>query len=204
MEWEEIMICKPDLDTCGVGVLAGVSREHQNLIKVVKTRAEKKDLANPKILCIECGGMKGIKYGNFDHHKIEPGSAAGKFRHSATWQYYWLYLPPKDRNPWISRLVAFIDVVDTQSFSSALRMKDIISLSSLFKGMLALYKNEPKEAFLRGIEILQVFLKEDLNPYWPVPEEKILPEWTPYVEEVKRLREASKKLSPKAEWTKIR
>ena len=61
-----VIIQQVDLDTCLTALILGVSPDDE--IIVVREGASPEDLADPEVLCIECGGSGQVELNNFDHH----------------------------------------------------------------------------------------------------------------------------------------
>lgn len=65
----KVVIQKVDLDTALTAFFLWVSFADE--IVVVRGNASPEDLANPEVICIECGGSGEVEKNNFDHH--DPG-----------------------------------------------------------------------------------------------------------------------------------
>lgn len=176
---------KVDLDSCGAGFFLGVSRGDE--IKAIFT-ATPEELANHKVVCIECGGTGRTQEGNWDHH-----SSIGP-KDSATLQVARFYgVPPfltetnleyEDflEHPLLWKIVQYINVLDTQGPQALREISGFtpkISLSNIFSGML-LSVRDPVEQFHQGIEILSKVWREGVDPFGEMPVKKV-PEWQPYI-----------------------
>lgn len=78
----KVVIQKVDLDTALTSFLLGVSSADD--IVVVRGEAAAEDLANPEVICIECGGSGEVEKNNFDHHapdKDLPPACVQAFQH---------------------------------------------------------------------------------------------------------------------------
>jgi hypothetical protein len=64
-----VVIQKVDLDTALTAFILGVSEKDE--IVVVRDKASPEDLADPEVICIECGGSGEVEKGNFDHHDTD-------------------------------------------------------------------------------------------------------------------------------------
>jgi hypothetical protein len=149
---------KVDLDLCGAGLLLGASREDK--VTVVRGKAPAEALADPKMVCIECGGSGNTRLNNWDHHE------AGGPTKSATRQA-WNYRTEQcgdsmAKSVW--ELVCYIDRLDTQGPQSLPKRGGFPSLADVFAGLL-LSERDPKEQFFKGIELLKEVLKSGQNPY---------------------------------------
>lgn len=191
-----IVIQKVDMDTALTAFLLSVSKDDE--IVIVRDKASDEDLANPNVICIECGGSGQTDLSNFDHHDTQQNLP------SACAQVFQLVLPyicPELANfPFEARvevrlalqeLVDYVATLDTQG-PEALKTRSrspegaFPTLSDVFSGMLLLTK-DPKEQLLRGIEIYRLVLQNRINPFGLMPE---LPEWKEYIEAKRKNNEA--------------
>ncbi|MDR0881279.1 MAG: hypothetical protein LBP55_01850 [Candidatus Adiutrix sp.] len=74
MALKQVIVRKPDLDAIGAAALAGVTQADWMLC-LVGGEAPADLLADPAILCLECGGSGQVNLGNFDHHGAEAPAA---------------------------------------------------------------------------------------------------------------------------------
>ena len=78
----KVVIQKVDLDTALTAFLLGVSSADE--IVVANGEASPEDLANPVVVCIECGGSGEVENNNYDHHdpgKELPPACVQAFQH---------------------------------------------------------------------------------------------------------------------------
>lgn len=182
MHYERVIIQKPDLDTCLTGLICGV-KKHDNIV-VLNHEANESDLLNPKVLCIEAGGSGLVEFNNFDHHHHE------KYYPPACRQAYQRLGLHDDK---MMRLLNYVCMVDERApFDKQI---DFPSLSNLFSGMLIVERN-PKNQFIKGMEILQAVLQRDIDPFGTMPDLEI---WHSYkmakIENQKKLLEAFKRVT---------
>ncbi|RMG04479.1 MAG: hypothetical protein D6726_03250 [Nitrospirae bacterium] len=162
LTWEKVVFYKPDLDTTLTAFLAGVTTD---CTFEVSPHADKLDINNPDVLCIECGGSGLVELHNFDHHG---GNC---------------YLPPACRQAYthfgyedyrIAKLVEYVSAVD-----EAVKLcVTAPSLSNIFSGML-LTVHDPLEQLIKGIDIIHTVLSDNINPFEMI---EIKPQWRIYVE----------------------
>jgi hypothetical protein len=178
----KVVIQKVDLDTALTAFILGVSEKDE--IVVVRDKASPEDLADPEVICIECGGSGQTHLGNFDHHDTaEPLPPACLQAHR-------LHFGPKDNEP-LERLVEYVSLLDTQG-PEALKAHSKLpegafpTLSDVFSGMLLITK-DPKEQLVRGIQICEAVVKQGIEPWGLMPE---LPQWEGYLEAKRQNNEA--------------
>lgn len=179
---KRVVIQKVDLDTALTAFLLGVSERDE--IIVVRDKASAEDLANPNVICIECGGSGRTDLNNFDHHNTDRPLPP------ACVQAYRLRFGSRD-NEVLGRLVEYVSALDTRGPDLLKQQSRLLegafpTLSDIFSGMLLLIK-DPKGQLLKGIEICQIVLQEELDPFGLMPE---LPEWEEYIEAKRRNDEA--------------
>jgi len=170
------VICKPDLDTCLAALILGV--EIGDTIEITAGKAEKSDLANPAVRCIECGGSGQSDLNNYDHHDSDLTLAPACRQALAT---------GRKSAPGIARLVDYVCCID-----DGLPLPAEIpfpSLSNLFSGMMAITP-EPLLQFRLGMSMLDTILQQELNPFERMPD---LPEWQPYSEAKRQLVQSVEK-----------
>ena len=160
-----VIIQKPDLDTCLTGLILLVS--DRDNIEVVAENADEKDILNPSVICIECGGTGLVDLNNFDHHDPE------RYFPPACLQAY-KKLGYQDKA--LERLVQYVCIVDDRPDDHA--VIPFPSLSNIFSGMLLVEKGI-KNQFLKGMDILKRLLNDYIDPFSTMPS---LPEWTDYIE----------------------
>jgi hypothetical protein len=171
------------MDTVLTALLAGVT-ETDSIVNV-KGRADKEDLENPEVLCIECGGSGQIQLNNFDHHSADtlPSACMQMAR------------VKNIEDPFLLELIEYVDKVDR-----ALPIEFIApfpSLSSLFSGMMLLKKNT--ERLLCGIEIFKTVIRKKIDPFVTMPER---PEWYEYIDAKQRNHASLMKFLKNAEFRK--
>lgn len=177
-----VIIQKVDMDTALTAFLLGVSEQDE--IVVVRDQAGPEDLADPNVICIECGGSGQANLNNFDHHDTD------KPLPPACVQAYRLRFEPKDNEP-LEHLVEYVSLLDIRG-PEALKTRSQLpegafpTLSDLFSGMLLITK-DPKEQLLRGIEICRAVSQEEIDPFGLMPE---LGGWKEYIE-AKRQNDAA-------------
>jgi hypothetical protein len=188
----KVVIQKVDLDTALTAFILGVSEKDE--IVVVRDKASPEDLADPEVICIECGGSGQTHLGNFDHHDTaEPLPPACLQAHR-------LRFGPKD-NELLERLVDYVSLLDTQG-PEALKAHSKLpegafpTLSDVFSGMLLITK-DPKEQLVRGIQICEAVVKQGIEPWGLMPE---LPQWEGYLEAKRQNNEAIRKAIANAQF----
>lgn len=194
----KVVIQKVDMDTALTAYLLEISPGDH--IVVVRDKASPKDLADPDVICIECGGSGQTHLGNFDHHDTDqplPPACVQAFR---------LRFGPEEKgkekekdNERLERLVEYVSALDTQGPEGLKQRLPLPkgafpTLSDVFSGMLLVTK-DPKEQLLRGIEICRRVLQEELDPFGQMPE---LEEWKAYLEAKRQNKEAIQKALKKA------
>ncbi|MDD7288030.1 MAG: hypothetical protein PUG89_10360, partial [Succinivibrio sp.] len=138
-----IKFIKADLDTVAAAAL--ILNELPENIYVLMNNAEEKSLNHSSCLCLECGGDGLCSLNNFDHHEKSelPCAAVQAFNEYKCSEKY--------RN-----LVNYVEYIDTGrgSFTSLSVDDSCCSISSLFSGMLSLYKSEITR-FKKGFEFFK-------------------------------------------------
>jgi hypothetical protein len=170
----KVIIQKVDMDTALTAFLLGVSERDE--IVAVRDQANEGDLANPEVICIECGGSGQADLKNFDHHDTD------QMLPSACVQACRVQFGSKADQP-LKCLVEYVNALDTQGPEllkqrSHLPQGAFPTLSDIFAGMLLITK-DPKEQLLRGLEICRVVLQDKLDPFSLMPERL---EWSEYIE----------------------
>ncbi|MBI5445328.1 MAG: hypothetical protein HY900_29465 [Deltaproteobacteria bacterium] len=166
-----VVIRKPDLDTVVAAFVLGV--EPGDELVVVPCRAGPEDLADPGVLCLECGGSGDVGRSNFDHHDL------GRDDPPACVQAYASRAPA---DPGAAELVTYTAAVD---LAGPLDRKTAWpSLSQLFSG-LRMVPREPPFAFWAGLRLVGEVHRRGLSPYGPLP---VAGEWTSYIEAKKAER----------------
>ncbi|MBI2624481.1 hypothetical protein HYW67_03220 [Candidatus Parcubacteria bacterium] len=152
---------KVDLDTCGTvffrltgGKLpsAQALREMIPPVEIARSgRASEVDLADPNVLCVECGGSGRVVAECFDHHE------AGGPANSATSQAYFAGDVMFEGGA-LSQLVKYINHLDTEGLKAlGPKPKGTASLSDLFSGML-LTERDQAEQVRKGVVLLRDWL----------------------------------------------
>ena len=185
---KRVVIRKPDLDTCLTGLLLGVTPDDE--IVVAPQGASEADLHDPAVLCIEAGGNGQVHLNNFDHH--DPEAEKGKELPPACVQAF-TRLKEEGRldlalEPALERLVEYVAIVDTDPTQLQKDGRPVPqpTLSALFSGLL-LVVQDPKERFLKGMDLLRTVLEEGIDPFGAMPSR---PEWEPYLAAKRRNEEA--------------
>ncbi len=180
-----VVIQKVDLDTALTALLLGVSESDE--IVAVRDKASPEDLANPNVLCIECGGSGQTNLNNFDHHNTDRPLPP------ACMQTFHARFGPGDDEP-LERFVDYVSALDARGpellkQQSQLPPGAFPTLSDIFSGMLLVTK-DPKEQLLRGTEICRTVLQEKLDPFGLMPEQEA---WKAYIEAKRQNNEAIQK-----------
>lgn len=166
----KVVIGKADLDTCLTGLIFGVKRSDR--LVVTRGTADKEDLCDPRVLCIEAGGSGETGLNNFDHHH------PNHYFPPACRQ---VYARRQGRSTVMQRLVDYICCVD-----EAVPLKAPIafpSLSNLFSGM-KMVVHRPVEQFWEGVQILDCIIKREIDPFQTLPDNH---RWASYVEAKKKM-----------------
>lgn len=176
----KVIIQKPDLDTCLTALIMGVTEADE--IIVSKGDASKEDIMNPDMLCIEVGGSSLVHLNNFDHHNTT------QKLHPACMQAYEFKRLNDEK---LNKLVEYVCMVDErQKYHPVIKFP---SLSNIFSGMLLVERN-PTLQFLKGIDILNKVLSENIDPYNTLPD---IEDWRPYRnakdENIEKIAEVLKK-----------
>jgi hypothetical protein len=170
--YRRVVVQKVDLDTALTAWLLGVTEG--DTIVVVRDRADPRDLADPGVLCIECGGSGQVGQNNFDHHDTdEPLPPACVQAYAVA--------PADRRGEAAARLVEYVAAVDVGN-PDASRAGRGVGLSDIFSGML-LTTRDAREQLLRGLRIIEEVVQGRLDPYGPLPD---LPGWREYLEAKRR------------------
>lgn len=164
-----VVIQQVDLDTCVTALVLGVSRE--DLVVVVRKRADQRDLDDPSVLCIEAGGSGRIAERNFDHHDAD-GPTAPACRQA--------FDAVRPGDPGLAALVDYAAAHDVTGCrrTGADESDTRLSLSSLFSGLRLAVRN-PVDQFFAGLNLLRVLVGEGIDPGGSMPGR---PEWREYVE----------------------
>lgn len=169
----KIVIQKVDLDTTLTALFLAVSESDE--IVVVRDKATNEDLANPDVICVECGGSGQVDLGNFDHHDTDQQlpSACIQALHIRDDQNH-------DLLKCLAEYVAILDIKGPEALKAHSKLpKDAFpTLSDVFSGML-LVTREAKEQLLNGMAILKTVLEQQLDPFDLMPK---LPGWCDYLE----------------------
>lgn len=177
----KIVVQKADLDTALTALICGVTEGTE--IVVVRDKAGDEDLANPQVICIECGGSGQTELNNFDHHNTDhplPSACVQAFQKLGN---------PADAS--LQRLVEYVGLLDTQGpeqlkARSRLPKGAFPVLSDVFSGMV-LINHDPKAQLLQGIAILRKVLEDKTDPFGLMPQ---LPQWCDYLEAKRKNDEA--------------
>lgn len=153
MAYKKVVISKVDLDTTLTAYLQGVRSENM-LVEVVRGSATGKDLADPTVLCIECGGTGRVIEGNFDHH-----GGGEETRAASTQAFEQMMLWMRKIQP----LVQYVAEVDCGTLTRHERA-DGPSLVWLFSGMLLSIK-KTEEQLQAGLKLLDAVIILNLDPY---------------------------------------
>jgi hypothetical protein len=153
MAFKKVVISKVDLDTTLTAYLQGVRSENM-LVEVVRGSASGKDLADPTVLCIECGGTGRVIEGNFDHHG---GGEENRAASTQAFEQMMLWMRK------IQPLVRYVAEVDCGTLTRHERA-DGPSLVWLFSGMLLSIK-KPEEQLQAGLTLLDTVVTLNLDPY---------------------------------------
>jgi len=188
----KVVIQKVDLDTALTAFILGVSEK--DAIVVVRDKASPEDLADPTVICIECGGSGQTHLNNFDHH-----DTAEPLPPACLQAYRLCSLPDAER------LVEYVATLDTQG-PEALKHRSKLpegafpTLSDVFSGMLLITKDF-KEQLVRGIQICEAVVKQGIDPWGLMPE---LPQWEGYREAKRQNNEAIQKAIANAQFFETR
>lgn len=164
----KVKVEKIDLDTIGAAYFLGVNSQDE--IEILRGSASIEDLANPDVICIECGGSGQTQLNNWDHHE------EGKTSDSAALQAFNAMVPSFIKNEERSSgvllrkffLAQYIHVLDTQGpnfFHERAKELQLSPpfLSDIISGMFLLTR-DPKEKLLKGIEILSEVIEGGQDP----------------------------------------
>ena len=154
---------KPDLDTVTAAVLLGY-RSGLPLC-CVSQDAQPSDLADPTVICLECGGSGQLNLGNFDHH--DPFEAFPP----ACVQAAALTDPTGSRT---RDIIAYVAAVDTGS-QLCPPARAGLTLSAVFSGM-RLAVSDLIEQFQRGADRVAAMIERQASP-WDVPRQLVDPAW---------------------------
>jgi len=160
---KRVIFQQADLDTCLTALILGVDRN--DLVEVRYEEASVDELNDPDIFCIEAGGSGQWRLNNFDHHDPER------------------YFPPACRQAFaavggslaLARLTEYVAFTDEALPPVTVPFPN---LGHLFSGM-RLCLEQPVDLFFAGIEMLQLLVREELDPYAPLPYRK---EWAGYLD----------------------
>lgn len=147
---------KADLDTCMTAVVLGVGIE--DACRIAAGDVPESALADPAIICIECGGSGRTDLNNYDHHGPNTENLPPACYQAAALR--------EIQNPFVSRLIDYIcRVEECRAIHPPIEFP---SLSNLFSGMLLSFESE-KDRFRWGISLIQEVLESDINPFETVP-----------------------------------
>ncbi len=158
-----VVLRQADLDTVVAAYVLGVSPDHP--VTAVAGEASPEDLADPAVLCLECGGAGLAARGNFDHHdpaqRLPPACVQA--------------LTTAGGGDGVLRaLVTYAAAVDEgRPLATPRRWPD---LSSLISGV-RLVRPDPVEAFREGLAVVGAVCRDGLDPCGPLPERL---EWAVY------------------------
>ena len=193
----KVVIQKVDLDTALCAFLLGVGQADE--IVVVRDKASPEDLANPEVLCIECGGSGEVEKGNFDHHTEKPLPPACL----QAFQYLSQKDPNLQQNAALRELVEYVAILDTQgpkAIEERAGKLGFPTISHVFSGMLLCTKDE-KDRLFRGMEIFRLLVERKISPFREMPE---LSEWRDYIAAKRESLEALRKAVESAEFFQTR
>ena len=165
----QIVIQRPDLDTCLAGAILGA--EDSDPVVYRAEGATPAELADPAVICLEAGGSGQVERGNFDHHA--PGCDLPP---AATQAFVYAGRPPA-----YARLVEYNEVIDL-CLPSPLR-PPFPSVSSLISGIRFLHAQDPVCQFRQGVRALRLVAERGIDPFDRLP---AVAEWAPYLEEKSR------------------
>jgi len=157
---------KPDMDTVLTAVLLGFDNADQLL--EFSPEISNDLLARPDIFCIECGGSGQVDLRNFDHHDT---------RYSLPPACVQAYICQKHSDTNLFQLVKYVQWVDEGRRFPKSHCQEGIYLSSVYSGMLLMYKGSKLEQFYHGARLFNLVIEKKIDPWKPVPE---ISEWLPY------------------------
>ena len=154
---------KPDLDTVTAAVLLGYRSGLP--LSCVSQDAQPSDLADPAVICLECGGAGQSDLGNFDHHDPLEAFPPACVQAAAL-------KDPMDSGT--KDLIAYVAAVDT---GSRLCPPDRagLTLSAVFSGM-RLVVPDLTEQFQSGAALVAAMIARQASP-WDVPRHFVDPAW---------------------------
>lgn len=177
----KVFIQQVDMDACLTALILGVSPDDE--IVAVRSKAAPEDLADPEVLCIECGGSSRVELNDFDHHDTAeelPPACEQAFALKASRESKDSGLRILDSR--LERLVDYVALLDVSGPEALKRVSGLKgafpTLSDVFSGM-RLSVKDPREQLVKGMEILRLVLERGLDPFGLMPE---LPEWQGYLE----------------------
>ena len=151
-----------DLDTCLAGAILGITAVDDVVHR--PHGAQREELSDPTVVCLEAGGSGDALLGNFDHHDTDlPLPPA------ATQVFHWLGRPPR-----FDRLVEYTELVD---LGQRFRAPAFPSVSHLISGLRFAHAADSVTQFRRGVEVLVQIADLGLDPFENLPFRE---EWAPY------------------------
>ncbi len=182
-----MVIRQADLDTVVAGYVLGASPDSE--VTWVPGEASAEDLADPSVLCLECGGAGDTVRGNFDHHgtaaALAPACAQALATRSgadpklaalvaATFDPRPSTRDLSGADPKLAALVAYAAAVDEgRALPRVRRWPD---LSHLHSGVRLCHADQA-EAFRQGLRLVAAVHRGGLPPWGPLPWR---PEWAEY------------------------
>lgn len=158
MTISKIVVCRVDPDTiCTAFFIAGMKFFRVPIVSVRGT-ASAEDLADPTVLCIECGGDGQVQLLNFDHH-------SGSVLTCASMQA-WRVLASGSQAKFAKTCKELADYISDFDAGTKSRHErsDGPTLSWLMAGML-LCIDDDAERMRAGICLFDDVVREGLNPY---------------------------------------
>ncbi len=175
MHPRKAVIQQVDLDTACTAWLLRVTP--RTPVEAVVQRASEDDLADPEVLCIECGGSGEVARGNFDHHDTDRALPPACRQALA--------VGPWREDPRARRLVDYVAAIDLRDKVTLGTPPPFPSLSQVFSGM-RLTVADPVAQLRAGIAILDAVVHEGWDPFGTLPQR---PEWAPWLAAVRREEE---------------
>lgn len=148
----ETYLAKVDLDTIVTGYL--LLRKIPSRLYMVHDCAPEEILANPSILCIECGGSGRTEELNFDHH-----DGSKKLPCAAEQAWHFLQQPASLQN-----LVQYTSAIDTGTATQGVVHRQGETLSGLISGMRYCLGSEPQR-FCEGLRIIDCLVQRSVPPW---------------------------------------
>ncbi|MBQ7609194.1 MAG: hypothetical protein IJU76_14695 [Desulfovibrionaceae bacterium] len=170
-----VCLCKTDLDTLVTAVLLFPELPYD--IRSVSSRAPEAYLADPSVVCIECGGSGRVQENNFDHHdgcRVLPCAA----------EQAWDVLGRPQKFAELVRYTAALDLGE-----GSLGAYAAPSLSACVSGMLLSVRAET-ERFSEGFRIVSALMRADISPWDIQALLDMEPRWMQYMEAKEASRRA--------------